>query len=38
MREIEYALDTLKADGISLFSNYGDILLGDEKLKPSTKN
>ena len=34
MREIEYGLDTLKADGIGLFSNYGDIWLGDEKLKP----
>jgi len=34
LREIEYALDTLKADGIGLFSNYGDIWLGDEKLKP----
>jgi predicted TIM-barrel fold metal-dependent hydrolase len=34
LREIEYALDTLKTDGIGLFSNYGDIWLGDEKLKP----
>jgi predicted TIM-barrel fold metal-dependent hydrolase len=34
LHEIEYALDTLKADGIGLFSNYGDIWLGDEKLKP----
>ena len=34
LREIEYALDTLKADGIGVFSNYGDIWLGDEKLKP----
>jgi predicted TIM-barrel fold metal-dependent hydrolase len=34
LREIEYALDTLKADGIGLFSNYGDIWLGDEKLNP----
>jgi 6-methylsalicylate decarboxylase len=34
LREIEYALDTLKADGIGLFSNYGDSWLGDEKLKP----
>jgi len=34
LREIEYALDTLKADGIGLYSNYGDIWLGDEKLKP----
>ena len=34
LREIEYVLDTLKADGIGVFSNYGDIWLGDEKLKP----
>src|SRR5262252_6324203 len=34
LREIEYGLDTLKADGLGLFSNYGDIWLGDEKLKP----
>jgi 6-methylsalicylate decarboxylase len=34
LREIEYALDTLKADGIGLFSNYGDIWLGSDKLKP----
>lgn len=34
LREIEFALDMLKADGIGLFSNYGDIWLGDEKLKP----
>lgn len=34
LREIEYALDTLKADGIGGFSNYGNIWLGDEKLAP----
>jgi len=34
LREMEYVLDTLKADGIGLFSNYGDIWLGDETLKP----
>ena len=32
--EIAYALDTLKADGIGLYSNYGDIWLGDAKLAP----
>ncbi len=32
LRETEYALDTLKADGIGLYSNYGDIWLGDAKL------
>lgn len=34
LREMEYVLDTLKADRIGLFSNYGDIWLGDETLKP----
>jgi predicted TIM-barrel fold metal-dependent hydrolase len=34
LQEIEYALDTLKADGIGGFSNYGDVWLGDEKLAP----
>ncbi|WP_426434515.1 amidohydrolase family protein [Bradyrhizobium genosp. P] len=34
LKEIEYALDTLKADGIGLQSNYGDRWLGDSKYKP----
>lgn len=34
LHEIEYALDTLNADGIGGFSNYGDMWLGDEKLAP----
>jgi 6-methylsalicylate decarboxylase len=34
LKEIEYAFDTLKADGINLQTNYGDKWLGDPIYKP----
>jgi 6-methylsalicylate decarboxylase len=34
LKEIEYAFDTIKANGINLQSNYGDKWLGDEMYKP----
>jgi predicted TIM-barrel fold metal-dependent hydrolase len=34
LKEIEYAFDTLKADGVGLQSNYGDKWLGDATYKP----
>ena len=34
LKEIEYAFDTLKADGINMQSNYGDKWLGDATYKP----
>ena len=34
LKEIEYVMDSLKADGIALFSNTGDRWLGDPLFKP----
>jgi predicted TIM-barrel fold metal-dependent hydrolase len=34
LKEIEYAFDTIKADGINLQSNYGDKWLGDAMYQP----
>jgi len=34
LRELEYALDTLKLDGVILFSNARGIYLGDRRFKP----
>jgi 6-methylsalicylate decarboxylase len=34
LKEIEYAFDTLHADGVGLQSNYGDKWLGHESYKP----
>ncbi|WP_043833639.1 amidohydrolase family protein [Muricoccus aerilatus] len=34
LAEAVYALDTLKADGLLLFTSYGNTWLGDEKLHP----
>lgn len=34
LKEIEYAFDPLKADGVGLLTSYGDVWLGEKRLQP----
>ena len=34
LKEMSYAFDTLKADGVGLLTSYGDMWLGDPRLQP----
>jgi predicted TIM-barrel fold metal-dependent hydrolase len=34
LKEIAYVFDTLKADGVGLLTSYGDMWLGDSRLRP----
>jgi 6-methylsalicylate decarboxylase len=34
LKEIEYALDTLKLDGVGMYTNYGDKWIGDASFNP----
>src|SRR5262245_29462922 len=34
LREVEHVLDVLKFDGIGLYTNFGGIYLGDDRLEP----
>ena len=34
LRELEYAYDTLKVDGVAFYTNYGDKWLGDQTFNP----
>ena len=34
LAEIAYSLDTLKADGVGISTNYGDVWLGDPRFEP----